>query len=147
MDSNHRLRCYKHRALPLSYDPIWYTGTMKSRLFADLFGLILWLALVLLLYWLAPFTLLHISLTLSWAWQLFIELNIATFLLFGFDKLSAQVRTRRISERILYLATFCGGSIGALVAMNLFRHKTRKLSFQLVIALLILIQIIIVLSL
>ena len=120
---------------------------MKSRFFADLFGLIIWLGFVLALYLLAPLPHVAIWASLSWTWQLFIELNTATFLLYGFDKVSAQVGARRIPERILYLATFCGGPIGTLLAMNLFRHKTRKLSFQLVVALLILIQLAIVLSL
>ncbi len=61
------------------------------------------------------------------------------------DKVQAQVRGWRVPERLLYLASFLGGSVGALVAMNLFRHKTRKISFQLVLAALILLQVIIIL--
>jgi uncharacterized membrane protein YsdA (DUF1294 family) len=51
----------------------------------------------------------------------------------------------RVPERLLYLASFLGGSIGALAAMKLLRHKTSKVSFQIVLALLILLQILIVL--
>ena len=117
---------------------------MSRRFKADLFGILIWLGLFLLLYFAIPYVNIPYWRQLSLAWQIFIELNLATFLLYGFDKLSAQSRLQRMPERILYLATFLGGSIGALLAMNLFRHKTRKTSFQLVIACLILLQIAIV---
>lgn len=74
-------------------------------------------------------------------WQILIALNAATFVLFGLDKFFAGASATRIPEKILYLATFVGGSLGALAAMNFFRHKTRKLSFQLVMALLVLLQV------
>ncbi len=118
---------------------------MRLRFSADLYGFLLWLGFVLLVFWLLPLSPITFITQLDLAWRWFIALNIATLLLFGFDKLSAQVGLRRIPERLLYLATFLGGSIGALIAMYVFRHKTRKMSFQLVIALLILIQIALVL--
>jgi len=118
---------------------------MRFRFSADLYGFLLWLGFSLLVFWLLPLSPITVIMRLDLAWRWFIALNIATLLLFGFDKLSAQVGLRRIPERLLYLATFLGGSIGALIAMYVFRHKTRKTSFQLVIALLVLIQIALVL--
>ncbi|MFH1947064.1 MAG: DUF1294 domain-containing protein [Candidatus Magasanikbacteria bacterium] len=35
-----------------------------------------------------------------------------------------------MSEKMLWILSAIGGSIGALLAMNFFRHKTKKLSFQ-----------------
>ena len=71
---------------------------------------------------------------------LFLSLTISTFFLFGWDKLQAHFCGLRVPEKILYLATFLGGSLGALSGMYLFRHKTRKTSFQVVIAFLLLVQ-------
>ena len=59
-----------------------------------------------------------------------IGINILTFLLFGVDKSNAIHRHRRIPERTLLLAALIGGSIGALLAMYLFHHKTRKRKFS-----------------
>jgi len=72
---------------------------------------------------------------------LLIGTNTSSFVLYAIDKMQAQARRSRIPEKTLYLSAFFGGSIGALLAMHLFRHKTKKLSFQLVLALLILIEV------
>ena len=78
---------------------------------------------------------------LAMAWEVLIALNASAFLLFGIDKTAANMGATRVPEKLLYLASFLGGSFGALVAMNLFRHKTRKFSFQMVMALLVLVQV------
>lgn len=62
------------------------------------------------------------------AWWL--ALNVATVLLFGYDKAIAGGRRRRIPERTLLGFALIGGSPGALLAMGLFRHKTAKPSFR-----------------
>ena len=52
---------------------------------------------------------------------------------FGFywsDKRRAQTDQRRISENSLHLFELLGGWPGALLAQQIFRHKTRKLPFQ-----------------
>lgn len=67
-------------------------------------------------------------------------MNGFTFSVFGFDKWMAQTRGWRIPEAFLWLCSLLGGSVGALAAMNVFRHKTRKLSFQLVMVLILLLQ-------
>jgi len=53
------------------------------------------------------------------------------FLLFAYDKRKAARTEWRIPERTL-LASAAIGPAGAFVAMNLFRHKTQKLTFFLV---------------
>ncbi len=61
-----------------------------------------------------------------------IVISVITFFAFGFDKMKSvsQSPVRRTSERTLWLLSLIGGSIGALLGMNFFRHKTRKVSFQ-----------------
>lgn len=75
---------------------------------------------------------------------IFLSANISTFFLYGIDKLQAQAKRRRVPEKTLHLTAFLGGSLGALIAMKFFRHKTQKLSFQLVLGLLILVQLLLI---
>lgn len=78
---------------------------------------------------------------LPWLLSLFIGLNTGAFLLYGLDKMVAGTGSQRIPEKILWLSAFLGGSIGAVTGMYLFRHKTKKTSFQFVLAILVLVQI------
>jgi uncharacterized membrane protein YsdA (DUF1294 family) len=57
-------------------------------------------------------------------------LSVATFAIYGWDKRAAQAGRRRTPENTLHLLSLAGGWPGALVAQRLFRHKTRKRSFQ-----------------
>ncbi|MCF0133575.1 MAG: DUF1294 domain-containing protein [Blautia sp.] len=59
----------------------------------------------------------------------FSVLNIFTFLLFGSDKKRARAGKWRISEATLLLFVFLGGSIGGLIGMKHFHHKTKKWKF------------------
>lgn len=52
------------------------------------------------------------------------------FAAYGIDKAAAIGGTWRIPEAFLHLLGFAGGWPGALVAQRLFRHKSRKVSFQ-----------------
>ena len=65
----------------------------------------------------------------------FIVINFLTFLLYGLDKYKAIRQEWRIPERALLLMAFMGGAFGALSAMRIFRHKTRKGRFRLMIPL------------
>lgn len=65
----------------------------------------------------------------------FIVINLLTFLLYGLDKYKAIRQEWRIPERALLLMAFMGGAFGALSAMRIFRHKTRKGRFRLMIPL------------
>ena len=58
-----------------------------------------------------------------------IIINIFTLIVYGLDKGRARSKKWRISEKTLLLLSLAGGSAGALAAMLLFRHKTRKLKF------------------
>lgn len=56
-------------------------------------------------------------------------INIAAWAAFGIDKRRAKKGRWRIAERTLLLLAFVGGSLGAIAAMCMFRHKTRKAKF------------------
>lgn len=76
-----------------------------------------------------------------WVWY-GVVVNTATFFAFGIDKArSRRAGARRTPEATLWLLMLSGGSIGGLLAMNYFRHKTKKLSFQAVIAVILMLQI------
>jgi uncharacterized membrane protein YsdA (DUF1294 family) len=62
-------------------------------------------------------------------------LNAVTFIAFGFDKWRASAGKRRVSEFSLALLGALGGWPGGLLGMNVFRHKTAKLTFKLKYAL------------
>ena len=56
--------------------------------------------------------------------------NLATFAVYGWDKRRSVAGKPRIAEvHLLWLAAI-GGSLGALVARRVFRHKTRKQPFS-----------------
>lgn len=58
--------------------------------------------------------------------------SVLAFGLYWHDKRSAMRRDWRTPEARLHLVELLGGWPGALLAQQLLRHKTRKLSFQLV---------------
>jgi uncharacterized membrane protein YsdA (DUF1294 family) len=67
-------------------------------------------------------------------------LSAIAFLAHGLDKRSAARGTCRVRERTLHLLAAAGGWPGALLGMRVFRHKTRKLSFRLVTAAIVLLE-------
>jgi len=57
-------------------------------------------------------------------------INLLAFSQMGIDKArSKKEGRRRISERSLFLTAALGGSLGAILGMRLFRHKTRHWYF------------------
>ncbi|MCV9932316.1 DUF1294 domain-containing protein [Flavobacterium sp. LS1R47] len=73
----------------------------------------------------------------------FFIVNTIAFILAGYDKYLAVKHKRRISENTLFVITALGGSLGLLLAMILFRHKTSKPSFMMKYAGIVLLQVII----
>ena len=57
--------------------------------------------------------------------------SLLAFLLYWSDKRKARADTWRTPENVLHAVELAGGWPGALLAQQLFRHKTRKLSYQL----------------
>ena len=46
------------------------------------------------------------------------------------DKERARRNQYRISERTLWVMALLGGAVGGVIGMQLFRHKTKHLSFR-----------------
>ena len=71
-----------------------------------------------------------------------IVINSLCFLTFGYDKWQAKNNRKSISEFNLLLLAGIGGTIGVLLGMNFFKHKTNKLSFILVFYSVLILQIV-----
>lgn len=63
---------------------------------------------------------------------LYVVASLVAFGAYARDKSAAQKSQRRTPENTLHLLGLIGGWPGALVAQQLLRHKTSKLSFQFV---------------
>ena len=59
----------------------------------------------------------------------FAAVNLIGFALMGIDKYKAKKRAFRIPEATLFIIAVIGGSIGSILGMYTFRHKTRHRSF------------------
>jgi uncharacterized membrane protein YsdA (DUF1294 family) len=76
-----------------------------------------------------------------WVWGYVLFINIITLCFFLFDKIAAAGRVWRVPEYVLFLLLILGGTPAGFVAMRLFRHKTRKDSFQAVVLLILCVQV------
>lgn len=65
-----------------------------------------------------------------WVPALYGAASVVAFAAYGLDKSAARRGAPRISEQTLLLLGLVGGWPGALIAQQLFRHKTRKRSFR-----------------
>lgn len=74
-------------------------------------------------------------------------INIVGFFLMGLDKAKAKKGAWRISEKTLLLTAVFGGSIGAWIGMEKFRHKTKHWYFKYGIPVICLVQIVITIAL
>lgn len=66
--------------------------------------------------------------------------NIAAFAVCAADKRAAIKNKSRVRESTLLAMTFFGGAAGMYLAMLLFRHKTRKPKFSVLVPLIFLAQ-------
>ena len=66
--------------------------------------------------------------------------SVLAFFLYWGDKRKARADTWRTPENILHAVELAGGWPGALLAQQVFRHKTRKVSFQLLFWLIVLLH-------
>ena len=73
-----------------------------------------------------------------------IVINVVTFLVYGFDKWKAKQGSWRISEATLLILAAIGGSIGALLGMKIWHHKTMHKKFKYGLPLILIIQIILI---
>lgn len=65
----------------------------------------------------------------SLALAYYLIINIAAFAIYGYDKFSAKRGGWRTPEAVLLGLSIMGGAFGGLLAMLLFRHKTRHTVF------------------
>lgn len=70
--------------------------------------------------------------------------NIVGFISMWLDKNYARNKKRRISEKNLLLIAILGGSLGSILGMYKFRHKTKHNKFTLGLPLILITQIILI---
>ena len=72
--------------------------------------------------------------------QYLVIVNIATAIIYGWDKLCAIQHWWRVPEITLLGIAIIGGSIGALLGMRIFHHKTLHLKFKYVVPVILMLQ-------
>jgi uncharacterized membrane protein YsdA (DUF1294 family)/cold shock CspA family protein len=65
-----------------------------------------------------------------WVLLTYLGVSVVTFGAYALDKSAARTQRRRVAETSLILLGMFGGWPGAILAQQLFRHKTAKLSFR-----------------
>ncbi|MCR5399145.1 MAG: DUF1294 domain-containing protein [Lachnospiraceae bacterium] len=76
-----------------------------------------------------------------------VVLNVMGYALMGIDKARAKKRGFRIPEATLFVVAIIGGSIGTIIGMFFFRHKTRKWYFAYGLPVILILQIALVIAL
>lgn len=85
--------------------------------------------------------------TLALALATYLVLNLFVFLIYRWDKQAAIKGSWRVRESTLLWLAFLGGSMGAVLAQRLLRHKTHKEPFRSYLLAIIVLQIGLILSL
>ena len=73
-----------------------------------------------------------------------IGINVLTFIVYGIDKWKAKQGSWRISEATLLELAIIGGSMGALLGMQVWHHKTKHKKFKYGLPLILLAQIVLI---
>ena len=71
-----------------------------------------------------------------------VVINVVAFVIYGVDKAKAIKEQWRIPEATLIGAAAAGGGVGAFLGMSIWRHKTRKWKFRILVPLCIVIWIV-----
>ena len=71
-------------------------------------------------------------------------INIISFIIIYIDKQKAIKHKWRIKESTLFLVSIIGGSLGTLIGMYTFHHKTKHIKFTLGIPFIFIIQILLI---
>lgn len=71
-----------------------------------------------------------------------VMMNLVSFALMGIDKYKAKKKAWRIPEATLFLFAIFGGSIGSILGMFLFHHKTRHWYFLFGLPLILVVQLV-----
>ena len=60
-----------------------------------------------------------------------LAVNVLAFAVYGWDKMRSKVQgARRVPEKTLFLLAIVGGSVGAILGMRVWHHKTRHWYFK-----------------
>lgn len=73
-----------------------------------------------------------------------ILINLTGFAMMGIDKRKARKKLWRISESTLFFIAIIGGSIGSIVGMRVFHHKTRHWYFVYGMPLILVLQVVLI---
>jgi len=68
-------------------------------------------------------------------------INLVTFLLFWKDKRRSKRDAWRIPEKTLLIFSAVGGSVGGILGMKVFHHKTKHLQFSMGLPVILLCQV------
>lgn len=71
----------------------------------------------------------------------FIIINLISFLSMGWDKRKAKTHRYRTPESVLFIQAVLGGSIGSILGMYVFRHKTKHWYFVIGMPVILVLQI------
>jgi len=74
-----------------------------------------------------------------------IIMNIIGFFIMAIDKHKAKKHTWRIPEKMLFLTSLVGGSIGTWAGMYVFRHKTKHWYFVIGMPLILVLHVVLIL--
>ena len=75
-----------------------------------------------------------------------IVINLIAFFAMYLDKRKARYGKWRIPEQSLLVLALIGGSIGSIIGMYTFRHKTKKLRFSIGFPVILILQIVLMFS-
>ena len=70
-----------------------------------------------------------------------VAINVVTVLLLGYDKAIIAFGWQRVPERVLLILALSFGTLGTVIGMSLFHHKTAKGIFQLKFWLIVAVQV------
>lgn len=71
-------------------------------------------------------------------------INVLGFLSMGFDKFKAKHEMWRTKEQTLFIIAIIGGSLGSILGMYTFRHKTKHTNFTVGMPTILLVQIVMI---
>lgn len=79
---------------------------------------------------------------MKWVAVYLLGVNVLAFLMYGLDKMKAKKDKWRIPEKTLIMVAVIGGSVGAFLGMQTFRHKTKHLKFTIGVPVIFVLQIV-----
>ena len=74
----------------------------------------------------------------------FMIINLVGFVMMCIDKQLAIHHKNRVPEKVLFGIAMVGGSLGSILGMYAFRHKTKHVSFVIGMPMILILQIVVV---